>query len=249
MKPARAASAPDSPSAARSSGSITRIDRPRSLTAIVAEQIRELIVSGGLALGEQLSEQSLAEQLGVSRMPVREAFLHLQSERLVDVRPQRGSFVFDYDVTELREICELRQVLEIGALQVAIKFDRAGLVRSLRACVKQAEALVIDDVIDPLAYQAMDTLFHDSLIQATENRELIEAYTKISGRIRAIRHRLMRSPRQSAESQAQHSRIVEAIAASNDALAAGELAQHVFNSYRMFSDASRPGAIQPNLKS
>lgn len=219
--------------------SITQIDRPRSLTALVADQIRELIVSGHLALGEQLSEQSLADQLGVSRMPVREAFLHLQAERLVEVRPQRGSFVFDYDTTELRDICELRQILEIGALQVATRRDRAALVKVLRAKIELAEPILARDPIDPLAYQPMDTAFHNALVQATENRELIEAYGKISGRIRAIRHRLTRSPPQVLSSQAQHIRITEAVAAGNDTLAQGELVDHVFNSHRFFSNPSQ----------
>ena len=95
---------------------LERLARPRSLTEMVITQIRELIVSGRLVLGEQLSESALAEQLGVSRTPVREAFLRLETERLVEVRPQRGTFVFQYGVAELRDICELREVLETGAL-------------------------------------------------------------------------------------------------------------------------------------
>jgi len=58
---------------------LERLARPRSLTEMVITQIRELIVSGRLVLGEQLSEGVLAEQLGVSRTPVREAFLRLET--------------------------------------------------------------------------------------------------------------------------------------------------------------------------
>ena len=99
----------------------------------MVEQIRDLIITDKLGLGEQLSEQALAEQLGVSRTPVREAFLKLQTERLVEVKPQRGTFVFQYDTTELREICELREVLEPGALRIAIKRDRDGRHQGARA--------------------------------------------------------------------------------------------------------------------
>src|SRR5471030_2539786 len=86
---------------------LARLERPQSLTEMVLTQIRELIVSGRLGLGEQLSEGALAEQLGVSRTPVREAFLRLETERLVVVRSRRGTFVFQYDASELRDICEL----------------------------------------------------------------------------------------------------------------------------------------------
>ena len=121
---------------------VKRIARPRSLGALVVEQIRDLIITDKLGLGEQLSEQALAEQLGVSRTPVREAFLRLQTERLVEVKPQRGTFVFQYEMTELREMCELREVLETGALRVALGRDRDGLIKELRARHKTAESIV-----------------------------------------------------------------------------------------------------------
>ena len=83
---------------------LEKVRRPQSLTTLVTDQIRDLIISDKLALGEQLSEQDLSEQLGVSRTPVREAFQRLEMERLVEIRPQRGTYVFRCDITELREI-------------------------------------------------------------------------------------------------------------------------------------------------
>src|SRR5258708_37174119 len=108
------ASAEKTTGAGETESVVARILRPRSLTAIVIDQIRDLIITDKLTLAEQLSENTLAEQLGVSRTPVREAFLRLESEGLVEVRPQRGTFVFQYDATELREILELREGLEAG---------------------------------------------------------------------------------------------------------------------------------------
>jgi DNA-binding GntR family transcriptional regulator len=212
-------------------GVVSRIRRPRSLTSIVADQIRELIISGKLALAEQLSENTLAEQLGVSRTPVREAFLRLEAERLVVVRPQRGTFVFQYDVTELREICELREVLETGALRIATKRDRHKLVDLLGEKVEAAESAV---ALGPASYQSHDTAFHETLVRASDNRELIEAYLRVSGRIRAIRYRLTTTQAQIANSQARHREIVDTMAAGDDAGAQGHLAYHVYNSYNFF---------------
>ena len=210
---------------------VSRIRRPRSLTSIVVDQIRELIITGKLALGEQLSENTLAEQLGVSRTPVREAFLRLEAERLVEVRPQRGTFVFQYDVTELREICELREVLETGALRVAIKGDRRRLIDALAEKVEIAEPAV---ALGPAAYQAHDTTFHETLVRASDNRELIEAYMRVSGRIRAVRYRLTTTQAQIANSQDRHREIVESMVAGDDAIAQAHLAYHVYNSYNFF---------------
>ncbi len=224
----------------------SRIRRPRSLTTLVLDQIRDLIITNKLALGDQLSENALSEQLGVSRTPVREAFLHLAAERLVEVRPQRGTFVFQYDLTELREICELREVLETGAMRGAIKLDRRRLVDRLTEQVEAAEAAILQG---PAAYQSYDTAFHETLIKASDNRELIDAYQRISGRIRAIRYRLTTTQAQIAQSQHHHRGILESMQQGDDAGAIAHLASHVYNSYRfMFGtvnqtqDASVSGA-------
>jgi DNA-binding GntR family transcriptional regulator len=221
-----------------SDSQIDRIARPRSLAAIVADQIRDLIITGRLELGEALSENTLSAQLAVSRTPVRDAFLRLQGERLVDVRPQRGTFVFQYDATELREICELREVLETGALRVALKRGRERLITGLRAQIDAAEA---DAPADAQAYQPFDTAFHETLVRCADNTELVDAYRRISGRIRAIRYRLTRSLSQVAVSQLHHSEIVDALLAGDDALAETLLGRHVYNSYRFFLEAAASG--------
>jgi DNA-binding GntR family transcriptional regulator len=210
---------------------LERLARPRSLTEMVITQIRELIVSGRLVLGEQLSEGVLAEQLGVSRTPVREAFLRLETERLVEVRPQRGTFVFQYGAAELRDICELREVLETGALRIALSRNRGELIQLLESEVAAAEAA---QVVDPGPYQAFDRSFHDVLIRASANEELIEAYDRISGRVRAIRYRLTRSRRQIAGSQRGHREIVNALKDGRDGDAVRRLGKHVYNAYEMF---------------
>jgi DNA-binding GntR family transcriptional regulator len=222
-------------------GPLERLARPPSLTEMVITEIRELIVSGRLVLGEQLSESALAEQLGVSRTPVREAFLRLETERLVEVRPQRGTFVFQYGVAELRDICELREVLETGALRIALTRNRGELITRLEQETDAAEAA---HVFDPGPYQAFDRSFHDALVKASANAELIEAYDRISGRVRTIRYRLTRSRRQIAGSQRGHREIVNALKEGRDADAVKRLAKHVYNAYEMFrreTEASRAG--------
>ena len=214
-------------------GVVARILRPRSLTAIVIDQIRDLIITGKLALGEQLSENTLAEQLGVSRTPVREAFLRLESEGLVEVRPQRGTFVFQYDATELREILELREVLEAGALRIALSRDAAGLGTALSTQLEAGEAALPRG---PAEYQAADTAFHETLVRASENGELMDAYLRIASRVRAVRYRQTRTVDQIASSQAAHREIVAAIIAGDAASAESLLRHHVYSSYRFVLD-------------
>jgi DNA-binding GntR family transcriptional regulator len=209
---------------------LERLTRPRSLSEMVLDQIRELIVTGRLALGEQLSEGALAEQLGVSRTPVREAFLRLETENMVEVRPQRGTYVFYYDAQQLRDISELRGVLELGALRVALARNKAELIANLDKSASEAEA----GGLDAVNYQTFDAAFHGALIEASDNRELIEAYERISGRVRAIRYRFTHSPEQVARSQRDHRDIVEALKKGRDAEAMKRLGKHVYAGYELF---------------
>ena len=217
---------------------VERLTRPRSLTALVVDQIRELIVTGGLALGEQLSENALAERLGVSRTPVREAFLRLEAERLVEVRPLRGTFVFQCDAREVQEICELRGVLEAGALRLACERDRPGLLRALERNVAAAAAATLGS---PADYQPFDTEFHEIVVRSAGNRQLIEAYGLISGRVQALRWRLMRRLEQVEGSQAAHRAVAERVRALDDGGAEAALRHHVHDSWRALLELFRDG--------
>ena len=217
----------------RSASVIDRIGRPRSLAAIAAEQIRELIISDRLHLGQQLSEASLAEQLGISRTPVRDALLRLQAERLVEIQPQHGSFVFRYDAGQLRSILGLREVLEVGALRVALKTNRARTLETLAAEVAAAAPIL---ALGPEAFQAPDNAFHAAIFEASQNPELIDAYGRIVGRVRAIRFRVTRTMTQITKSQADHQAVVDAIQAGEDGDAEDVLARHVYNSYGVFTE-------------
>ena len=210
---------------------LERLRRPQSLAALVTEQIRNLIITDKLALGEQLSEAALAEQLGVSRTPVREAFQRLETERLVNIRPQHGTVVFQYDITELREICELREVLETGALRMALDRDSAGLCRLLTNRLEEAEAALARG---PAGYQAYDSAFHDTLVQASNNRELVDAHLRVSGRVRAIRFRLTSTEERIMNAQKDHRGITELICAGDHQEAKQRLGRHVYNGYRVF---------------
>src|ERR1700761_3291471 len=96
------------------------IERPRSLTNIAIDRIREWIIDGTIDLGAHLSENQVAEQLGTSKTPVREAFAHLQTLGLLQVHAQKGGIVFQPSVEQVRELCEVRLELETVALRLSM---------------------------------------------------------------------------------------------------------------------------------
>ena len=92
-----------------------------TLRESVAGEIRRMIMDGQLAPGERLFEDRLAEQLGVSRNPVREAIRALEGSGLVEVRPRRGAYVSQLDPHQATQLLELRAVIESYAARLAAR--------------------------------------------------------------------------------------------------------------------------------
>src|SRR5262249_3179327 len=88
------------------------LDALRSLAEDAADRIRESILSGGFRPGEHLAEARIAQQPNVSRGPVREAFKLLRADGLVEEEPRRGTFVVRLEVSDVREIYQLRAAIE-----------------------------------------------------------------------------------------------------------------------------------------
>ena len=202
-----------------------RLARPRSLTELVADQLRREIISGELAFGQALSEALIAQKLEVSRTPVREAFARLELEGLVRSEPQRGTFVFTVSMAELSAICDVRVVLETGGLRLACEHDRASLAAALgRVVAKMAAAR---EAGDDRGYLGLDAAFHQALIDGAGNAYLAQAYQTIAPRMAALRNRLGDHPDHMAKSFDEHRRITALIAEGDAAEAEAVLIAHI----------------------
>lgn len=93
---------------------------PQTRTQYVADILRERILKGEIAGGEGLTQQAIAEAFNVSRIPVREALLLLQSEGLVELLPHKGAYVVELSIAKITELFELRSLLEVSVLRAAI---------------------------------------------------------------------------------------------------------------------------------
>ncbi len=185
------------------------IVRPKSLTELVTETLRDWIVRGELEPGGHLSEVRIANDLKVSRTPVREAFNRLEIEGLLIVKPQRGTFVFSLEPDELAKLCDARVCLETTAMVAAIETNPERLSAELAECVaKMTEARQRNDVS---AYLSLDTDFHQILVDCSDNRFLNEAYQTIAPKMAALRNRLGRHPEHMAKSFREHKDLVKAV--------------------------------------
>ena len=165
-----------------------KIERPKSLTGLVVEELRARIIDGRLRLGEALSENVLATDLGISKTPVREALLQLKLERLVDVLPQRGTYVFRLARDEVVMISELREMLELPAAAAAIERNHAALVARMTEIYQEMSKAYRAG--DNASYRARDGELHQTIIDFCANSYLSDAYNQIGFRIQALRSRL-----------------------------------------------------------
>jgi len=166
-----------------------RLETPKSLAQQVAERLREAIINGEFKLGELIAEESLASTFGVSRTPVREALNLLQIEGLVNVRPQRGSYVFEPDEEDLLSLGDFRCLIEPRAAQLACELDKPGLLDTLARAVADMEAARAEN--DHIRSCKADTVFHEAIIQRCGNRYIQNAYALAGARIASLRVQLV----------------------------------------------------------
>ncbi|MBX3601475.1 MAG: GntR family transcriptional regulator [Rubrivivax sp.] len=197
-----------------------RLERPQLLTELACERIREAIVSGELQLGAQVSEAQLAARLGVSKTPVREALLRLKNDGLVEIHPQRGTFVFRLTPAQVGQLCSYRAMVETAALREAFAADAAGLQREWSRCV--AEMRKAERARDLRALARIDMDFHWQLFAHCRDEYLCAGYEVVRSQLVALRHR---SP--IANAVASHQVLVDALAAGDVERAGALLREHV----------------------
>jgi DNA-binding GntR family transcriptional regulator len=201
------------------------LERGPSLTDQAAKEIRARIVRGIFKLGEPLSEITLANELGVSKTPVREALMELKRQGLVEVHPQRGTFVFDMNATQVDKLSDLRAILELAALKLALANDAAALGRRWKAIVADMrEALA---AADAELYRTLDGGFHRTLFELADNPYLLEAFELIAFRVQALRNRLSLDPGLNNTSFDEHVRLSTLASEGRTEDVAELLARHI----------------------
>lgn len=202
-----------------------KIERPKSLTELVTETVRDWIITGQKELGGAISEAQLAKELNVSRTPVREAMNRLEMEGLLTVEPQRGAFIFDLGPDELAKICDARSYLETAALEEAMMTNSAALRVALADIVDKMA--VARDEEDDARYLALDMAYHQAFFDHSDNRFLDDAYQAIAFKMAALRSRLGRHPAHMTLSYKEHKAILERVAAGDLEAARNALRSHI----------------------
>jgi GntR family transcriptional regulator, gluconate operon transcriptional repressor len=164
--------------------SLQPIEASRSLAEDAADRIREQILAGGFRQGEHLVEARIAEQLHISRGPVREAFKLLRAEGLLQEEPRRGTFVVRLAPEDVREIYGLRAAIEGRAARIVASARTPEAVAELRELLQ-----ALDDAVaggDVAVILARDLEFHDGLCRLSGSSRLHEVFQRYVPTLRGL---------------------------------------------------------------
>jgi len=206
--------------------------RDTSLATLVRDEILARIMRGELAPGSRINEPDVAERLGVSRVPVREALRGLESSGLVVSRKNAGVFVRELAAEDVSQLYELRAVYDAYAGR------RAG---ELAAAPRRALLKILDGATagmrkaakreDVSTYYAENLRFHWAIVEAVGNARFSEAYRDVVQQLHLWRVQNLSHGLAMAASAAEHDEILEAIRGGDGARAERLMASHVHTAH------------------
>lgn len=200
-----------------------------------------MILAGDLSAGAKLNEAAVAELLGVSRGPVREAFRALEESGLVRQEKNRGVFVRQISVEEADEIYEVRAALDEWVGRRLAGVATAEQVKELRAIVDRMDRAAGKSDVD--AYYPLNLEFHDRMVEFAGNAKLLATYRRLVNELNLFRRQTLAQGGTLAVSTREHRDIIDKIASGNAAAAGKALHEHVMSSKERMH-RSRGGATR-----
>jgi DNA-binding GntR family transcriptional regulator len=202
--------------------SIRPLEKLPPLRQRVYNSLVELIIYGTLAPGEHLVEADIANRLGTSRIPVREALQLLHRDGWVDLRPRQGAFVHQPTIREVDDVFRVRTLLEAESARLAAVHADGAVVRKLHRVLESgAKALAGGDERELVK---LNSRFHALVADVADNQILTGLIARLDKRIRWYFAPVARS--RGAESWREHRAITDAIAAADQDAAAAAMRTH-----------------------
>jgi DNA-binding GntR family transcriptional regulator len=203
--------------------------RHSALTQMVAQTLRERILDGSLPPGERLVEGRLSEELGVSRMPVREGLRLLAAQGLVAIEPRRGASVVSFTTEQVREMVEVRATLEGLNAKLAAKRRDPTQIAMLEAVMVEGASLV--DTDDPVKLARLNADFHEALATVAGNSVLQVLVRSLRDRTELLFARMSRH--QTRKNWDEHAGIMRAVLSGDAELAALLATRHVYSAAQL----------------
>lgn len=205
-----------------------KIKKQATLADQAYEYIKKMIITGKLKPGQELPEEKLALELGISRTPLREALKRLAVDALIELRKPKPAVVAAFTFQDVKEIMELRRLLEIHGLENLSKADQQPVMQQIKRNVdRQFQAVQAKNVVE---FMDLDQEFHSYLYQNHENNRLKEMIKGInSGGSRAFLLLSDTAADSAKKAYEEHLSIFYAIEEGNIAKAKQQLSTHLDN--------------------
>lgn len=204
-----------------------KMEEDMPLRDVVFQTLREGILTGELKPGERLMEIHLANRLGVSRTPVREAIRMLELEGLVTMIPRKGACVASISKQDLQDVLELRRALDSLAVKLACERILPEQLRALQDAAKEFEQSTVSNNAKEIA-QA-DVRFHDIILEATGNKRLIQMVNNLAERVFRYRLEYVKDRNNHAQLVKEHAKILEYIEKKDSEAAQRAIELHIDN--------------------
>ncbi|MEW6375004.1 MAG: GntR family transcriptional regulator [Thermodesulfobacteriota bacterium] len=191
------------------------------------EVLKKMIVLHEIPPGEKIDEDFLAQQLGVSRTPIRESLCRLENEGIVKIIPRRGAFVVKHSKEKIIEILLLREVLEGLAARLAADHVDETTIDEMRSLFKDFSESNIRD--QSKNYTQADFKFHTLVVKKSKNSLLMGMMNTLNDHIQMLRLRTVAFRGRPEHSLSEHFKIIEALEKRDPSLAESLMRDHIHN--------------------
>lgn len=197
------------------------------LRDVVFNTLRRAILKGELKPGERLMEIALADKLGVSRTPIREAIRKLELEGLVVMAPRKGAKVASITERDLNDVLEVRKGMEVLAISLACERITKEEMEHLEEIEAHFQTLIESDNLTELA--EVDVQFHDTIYQATNNKRLVQLLNNLREQMYRYRMEYLKDIAVRRTLAEEHKSICEALRARDEKKALDYVQLHIDN--------------------
>ncbi|MBU0589866.1 MAG: GntR family transcriptional regulator [Gammaproteobacteria bacterium] len=200
---------------------------PAALHEQVAQRLRQMLVEGQIAPGAKLNERALAEELSVSRTPLREAIKMLAAEGLVELLPNRGAIAVELTEADILNTFEVMAGLEGQSGELAAQRITDAELSEIKAM--HYEMLAAYTRRDLSAYYRLNAAIHRAINAAAKNPVLTDTYNQVNARLQALRFRSNQDGEKWRRAMQEHDEMVAALTAHDPAAMRAVLLAHLFN--------------------
>ncbi len=220
-----------------------KINRKKTLRDIVYQSLKKSIIQGKIKGGERLKEETLANEMGISRTPVREAFHKLEQDELLYRLPRGGFAVKIFKKEDVEEIFGIRSALESYAAYLATLYITPYELSLLESKIKESEEALINGEDEKLV--KLNTEFHDLLYKSCKSKKLIEMINNFRDYFYRYRSTLLHTEGGFKYSVESHREMLEAMKKKNPRLVERLVRQHLERGKKIILQEIDAGRISP----